>query len=283
MYPYYRGQHAGGAVGYDDVLAMYEVYSKCQIFTKLEILFVGKERLIKNHTLIPHPILNMSCKLGFLFSHNFHCGYILRHKNHAKVVWIWPTYEVDNSVFLVKGHSEFDDFDSNEEDKEEDESNQDEEENYTSDEDNIYDYAADEADDYYDFSKRGKGSSSTTKSPKTTTSTTTTTTLTPDYETSTHDETNEEDDIEFDICKGKIDSIAVIRNELFVFLGSKMWRYSHRGILRFQSDWDIEIFVPFLHTYSYMRSQIFLILSPKLLQKCWKIYCFGNIKGLKVI
>ena len=28
MYPYYRGQHAGGAVGYDDVLAMYEVYSK---------------------------------------------------------------------------------------------------------------------------------------------------------------------------------------------------------------------------------------------------------------
>jgi len=160
MYPYYRGQHAGGAVGYDDVLAMYEVY--------------------------------------------------------------------------IKGHpdTEFDDFDSNEEDKEEDESNQDEEENDTSDEDNTYDYAADEADDYYDFSKRGKGSSSTTKSPKTTTSTTTTTTLTPDYETSTHDETNEEDDIEFDICKGKIDSIAVIRNELFVFLGSKMWRYSHRGILR---------------------------------------------------
>lgn len=28
MYPYYRGQLNGGAVGYDDVLAMYEVYSK---------------------------------------------------------------------------------------------------------------------------------------------------------------------------------------------------------------------------------------------------------------
>ena len=28
MYPYYRGAGAGGAVGYDDVLAMYEMYSK---------------------------------------------------------------------------------------------------------------------------------------------------------------------------------------------------------------------------------------------------------------
>ena len=28
MYPYYRGPVAGGAVGYDDVLAMYEMYSK---------------------------------------------------------------------------------------------------------------------------------------------------------------------------------------------------------------------------------------------------------------
>ena len=28
MYPYYRGELNGGAVGYDDVLAMYEMYSK---------------------------------------------------------------------------------------------------------------------------------------------------------------------------------------------------------------------------------------------------------------
>ena len=28
MYPYYRGAESGGAVGYDDVLAMYEMYSK---------------------------------------------------------------------------------------------------------------------------------------------------------------------------------------------------------------------------------------------------------------
>ena len=254
MYPYYRGQHAGGAVGYDDVLAMYEVYSKCQIFTKLEIFWW--ERKSWSRTILRYHIQYQICPVnwGFVSPIIFFVAIFQDIKITQKL------FEVDDSVFLVKGHpdTEFDDFDSNEEDKEEDESNKDEEENDTSDEDNTYDYAADEADDYYDFSKRGKGSSSTTKSPKTTTSTTTTTTLTPDYETSTHDETNEEDDIQFDICKGKIDSIAVIRNELFVFLGSKMWRYSHRGILRFQSDWEIEIFVPFLHTYSYIRSQIFL-------------------------
>ena len=34
MYPYYRGQQHGGAVGYDDVLAMYEVYSKERVLFK---------------------------------------------------------------------------------------------------------------------------------------------------------------------------------------------------------------------------------------------------------
>ena len=101
---------------------------------------------------------------------------------------------------------------------------------------------ADEAEGDYDFSKnRGKSttSSSTTTTTPTTTSTTSTTTRTydGDYEdVDDHIRRNKEkgtDDIH-DICSETFDSMAVIRNELFVFLGMKMWRFSDRGVLRFQ-------------------------------------------------
>ena len=35
------------------------------------------------------------------------------------------------------------------------------------------------------------------------------------------------------ICSGSFDTIAHIRNELFVFIKTKLWRFSDRGILRF--------------------------------------------------
>ena len=35
-----------------------------------------------------------------------------------------------------------------------------------------------------------------------------------------------------DICSGSFDTIAHIRNELFVFVKTKLWRFSDRGILR---------------------------------------------------
>ena len=35
-----------------------------------------------------------------------------------------------------------------------------------------------------------------------------------------------------DICSGRFDAMANIRNELFVFVKTKLWRFSHRGILR---------------------------------------------------
>ena len=44
-----------------------------------------------------------------------------------------------------------------------------------------------------------------------------------------------EDDIDEgseDICSGRFDAVAHIRNELFVFVKTKLWRFSHRGILR---------------------------------------------------
>ena len=37
---------------------------------------------------------------------------------------------------------------------------------------------------------------------------------------------------EADICSERFDSLAVIRGELFVFLGVRMWRFSSRGVLR---------------------------------------------------
>ena len=43
---------------------------------------------------------------------------------------------------------------------------------------------------------------------------------------------NEEKE-DLDICSQKFDTMAVIRSELFVFLGMQMWRFSHRGVLRF--------------------------------------------------
>ena len=35
-----------------------------------------------------------------------------------------------------------------------------------------------------------------------------------------------------DICSGSFDTIAHIRNELFVFVKTKLWRFSDRGLLR---------------------------------------------------
>ena len=140
-------------------------------------------------------------------------------------------------IVLVKGHTEEDlkEYDNGDDyriGKEE----PDDHDDYS------YDYVADEAEGDYDFSKnRGKSttSSSITTTTPTTTSTTSTTTRTydGDYEdVDDHIRRNKEkgtDDIH-DICSETFDSMAVIRNELFVFLGMKMWRFSDRGVLRFQ-------------------------------------------------
>lgn len=95
------------------------------------------------------------------------------------------------------------------------------------DEDDIYDYAADEASDYDYYGRK-------------TSSTTTTTTIKP-WTTSSpskgwddNDDSNKSKDGEdSDICLEIFDSVAVIRNELFVFLNQMLWRYSHRGVLRY--------------------------------------------------
>ena len=37
---------------------------------------------------------------------------------------------------------------------------------------------------------------------------------------------------EEDLCAGQLDSLALLRGELFAFSGSLMWRFSSRGQLR---------------------------------------------------
>ena len=102
-----------------------------------------------------------------------------------------------------------------------------------------YDYAADEADGDYDLGDRGKSSTTTT----TTTTTSTTTTTTTTVRTYSGDVEDVDEHIrrrkaeagageEADICRERFDSLAVIRGELFVFLGRRMWRFSSRGVLR---------------------------------------------------
>jgi len=141
MYPYYKGKQGNQGVGYDDVLAMYELY-------------------IKNT-----PQDDMEDKDGS---------------------------DEDYNV-------------GNESPTEEDEGSQ-------------YDYVADEG-EYYDNDDED------TRQPKPTPSTTSTTTT-----TTTEKTPKEPDD---DICKTRMfDSLGHIRNELFVFLGKTMWRFSRRGYLR---------------------------------------------------
>ena len=87
----------------------------------------------------------------------------------------------------------------------------------------------------------------TSKKPITTTTTSTTSTTTSirtttrtyvgdvedvdDHIRKRKKQSEEEEDL--DICTQRINTMAVIRSELFVFLGMQMWRFSQRGILRF--------------------------------------------------
>ena len=60
--------------------------------------------------------------------------------------------------------------------------------------------------------------------------TTTTQTYAGDYEDlDDHIERTNHGTKELDICSGIFDTIALIRNELFVFLEDKMWRFTGRG------------------------------------------------------
>ena len=98
----------------------------------------------------------------------------------------------------------------------------------------ISDYVADEAEEDYDPGVRETPS---TKPTAKTTSTTTVKTTTRTYAGDVEDvddhmrKRKKQDDL--DICTKRFDSMAVIRSELFVFLSMKMWRFSHRGVLRF--------------------------------------------------
>ena len=100
---------------------------------------------------------------------------------------------------------------------------------------------ADEAEGDYNDEKK----TPTTKKPTTTTITTTSTTS---VRTTTWSYVGDVEDVDdhvrkrkkqseekghLDICTQRIDTMAVIRSELFVFIGTQMWRFSQRGVLRF--------------------------------------------------
>ena len=102
---------------------------------------------------------------------------------------------------------------------------------------------ADEAEGDYNDEKE----TPTTKKPTTTTSTITTTSTTS-VRTTTSTYFGDVEDVDdhirkrkkqseekeyLDICTQRPDTMAVIRSELFVFLGMQMWRFSHCGVLRF--------------------------------------------------
>lgn len=129
-------------------------------------------------------------------------------------------------LFLVKGFTEEEFEESENSTTTEDIDNADYRTGQETPDQNDYDYAADEAGDYDLGDKRSTSSS-------------TTSTVAPSYE-GDYEEVDDhlkkskgkiaDDDI--DICHQVFDSMAVIRNELFVFLQQKMWRYSYRGVLR---------------------------------------------------
>ena len=61
----------------------------------------------------------------------------------------------------------------------------------------------------------------------------TTQTYAGDYEDlDDHLERTKDDEMDKDICSEMFDTIGHLRNELFVFLGSRMWRFSGRGSLQ---------------------------------------------------
>lgn len=104
-----------------------------------------------------------------------------------------------------------------------------------------YDYVADEAEGDYNDVNNTPTSKKPTTTKTTTTSTTSVRTTTRTYVGDVEDvddhirkrkkQSEEKEDL--DICTQRIDTMAVIRSELFVFLGMQMWRFSQRGILRF--------------------------------------------------
>ena len=137
-------------------------------------------------------------------------------------------------AFSVKGHTgdDLEEYDDNKDYK------------TGSDDANVdknYDYVADEAEGDYNDEKK----TPTTKKPTTTTITTKSTTS---VRTTTWSYVGDVEDVDdhvrkrkkqseekgyLDICTQRIDTMAVIRSELFVFIGTQMWRFSQRGVLRF--------------------------------------------------
>ena len=102
---------------------------------------------------------------------------------------------------------------------------------------------ADEAEGDYNLDDK-KTPTSKRPNAKTTTTTTSTTTARTTTRTYVGDDEDVDDHIrkrkkqseekeDLDICSQRFDTMAVIRSELFVFLGMQMWRFSHRGVLRF--------------------------------------------------
>ena len=120
----------------------------------------------------------------------------------------------------------------------------------------VYDYVADEGDSFYNSGSLDV--SSTTTTTTTTTSTTTTTTISTSRKTkpknttpriasttSTATYVGDYEDLDShvarrgggdpgpaDLCSGALDSLALLRGELFAFVGRYMWRFSGRSHLR---------------------------------------------------
>lgn len=205
MYPYYKGPDRTG-IDYDDVMAMYELYSESVMSSSFVL-----------------PVKTQTEE---------------EYKEWTKSRNTTTTTENPTTTATPDKKKEQDKWGKSKEtdDKERDGP--------------VYDYVADEGDSFYNSGSLDVSSTTTTTTTSTTMSTSskttpqsTTTRVASTTSTATYVGDYEDLDSHVarrggrdpgpaDLCSGTLDSLALLRGELFAFVGRYMWRFSGRGHLR---------------------------------------------------